>query len=352
LTPRTLVVCAHLQPGRFPTVALGNDRLDGTLSVRFDTERPVIAGTLAADKLDLSDFVVPFTQTKTLSGNWNEEPINLSRMTGGDLDIRLSATKAKLGLLTFEDMAASILVKPGHIEASLGRATFHDGTLKGRFSLAQIDGKPELKSQATFDRVDLSSFLNVIGEPRWIAGQAQGQIQVEAAGTTVAEIVRGSHGRAAVNIKRGELIGIGLNDVMKRIEKRPLAASLDWRGGRTAFDLAQVSLAVGSGVGEIVDGRLIAPELRTTLKGQVSLADRTLNIKALVDPATPVPNASPLIVFDIDGGWDSVVITPDVKSLILRSGAAKPLFGPAQQPRRSPTGGTARPGWRRCSTDW
>ncbi|MGO4704351.1 AsmA family protein [Microvirga sp. 2MCAF38] len=317
-------------------VALGGDRLDGTLSVRLDSERPVISGTLAADKLDLSDFFAPFAQTRTLTGAWNDDALNLTRMTAGDLDIRLSATSARLGLLTLGDMAASILVKPGQIEASLGRASFYDGSLKGRLSLSQTEGKPELKGQASFDRIDIASFLSVVGEPRWITGQALGQIQIEAAGGTVSELVRASHGRTTISVKRGELIGIGLNDALKRIDKRPLAASLDWRGGRTAFDLAQVSLNITSGNGEIMEGRLTAPEVHAALQGRVSIADRTLDLKALVDSATPNPNTSPLIAFDLDGGWDSVMITPDVKSLIQRSGAAKPLFGPERTTKEPP----------------
>ncbi|WP_112664313.1 AsmA family protein [Microvirga flavescens] len=323
----------------WPSVAvtLGDDRLDGTLSLRLDSDRPVIAGTLAADKLDLSDFFAPFIQTRTLSGAWNDDTLNLTRMTAGDLDIRLSATSAKLGFLTLGDMAASILVKPGQIEASLGRASFHDGSLKGRLSLNQVEGKPDLKGQAAFDRIDIAAFLSAVGEPRWITGQAGGQIQIEATGGTVSELVRSSHGRTSVSVKRGELIGIGLNDALKRIEKRPLAASLDWRGGRTAFDLAQVNLNIVSGTGEIVEGRLTAPEVHAALQGAVSLADRTLDVKALVDSATPNPNTSPLIVFDVDGGWDTVRITPDVKSLIQRSGAAKPLFGPERATQAAPT---------------
>ncbi|MBM6594291.1 AsmA family protein [Microvirga pudoricolor] len=311
-------------------VTLGSDRLEGTLSVRLEGEQPVIAGTLAAETLDLSGFFEPFAEARTYAGTWNESAISLAQSTRGNLDLRLSATSARLGALKLSDMAANVLVRPGQIEASLGRASFHDGSLKGRLILAQAGTGTDVRTQASFTGIDLGAFLSSIGEPRWITGRAQGQIQLEGSGETVAQIVRQSQGRTSLTVKEGELIGIGLNDVLRRIEKRPLAASLDWQGGRTAFDTAQVGLTINAGVGDITEGRLTSPQVITTLKGRVLLAERSLDLKAMVDPAAPATAISPMIMFDVDGGWDSVRITPDAKSLIQRSGAAKPLFGPVQ----------------------
>ena len=104
------------------SLTLGSDKLEGAMGVRFDTERPVITGTLAADTLNLSDLFAPFSQARTSSGAWSEESIDLARATGMDLDLRLSAASASLGRLSLDDMAASVLVQPGRIEASLGRA--------------------------------------------------------------------------------------------------------------------------------------------------------------------------------------------------------------------------------------
>jgi AsmA protein len=222
-------------------------------------------------------------------------------------------------------MAASVLVRPGRIEASLGRANLNKGTLKGRLILATLKDGTEVKAHGTFDRVDLAAFLAGIGETRWISGEAHGQFTLEGNGTTIADIVRQARGRMSSTVTQGELIGIGLNDALRFVEKRPLAASLEWKGGRTAFDQAQVGLTVEAGIGEITEGLLAAPTLRTALKGQISFIDRSLAVRAQVDPAPPGP--SPPIVFDITGGWDDVAIIPDAKALIQRSGAAKPLFG-------------------------
>lgn len=314
----------------WPSVAvtLGEDKLEGTMAVRFDAERPVITGTLAADDLNLADLFAPFGQTRTSSGSWSEETFDLAQVTGGDLDLRLSAASARLGALRVDDMAASVLVRPGEIEASIGRAGFHEGTLKGRLSLVSVGGQTEFRSQGTFAGVEIAPFLSSVGQPRWIAGRAQGQFAFEGVGHNPVEVVRRAQGRSTVTVKKGELVGISLGDALKRVEKHPLLASLNWKGGRTPFQEAQAQVVVQNGVGEVVEGKLVSADLTAELKGRVLMVDRTVDLKALVSSASS-PSA-PALAFDIDGGWDSISVIPNARSLIERSGAAKPLL-PAER---------------------
>jgi len=308
------------------SVTLGTDKLEGTMGVRFDTERPVITGTLAADTLNLSDLFAPFSQARTSSGSWSEETIDLARATGTDLDLRFSAASASLGRLALGDMAASVLVQPGRIEASIGRAGFLDGTLKGRLSLATQNGEVEFKSQGSFAGVKIAPFLAAMGEPRWITGQAVGQFSFEGLGRNPADVIREAQGRSSIEITDGEIVGIALDDALRRVEKRPLLASLNWKGGRTPFDRAQAQIVVKDGVGEIAEAHLKGPAVQADLQGQVLLVDRTLSVKANVSPATSPAGGSPSLVFNVMGDWDNVAVTPQVRTLIERSGAAKPLF--------------------------
>jgi AsmA protein len=77
----------------------------------------------------------------------------------------------------------------------------------------------------------------------------------------------------------------------------------------------------------VSDGILSTPSMRTTLTGRISLIDRALNMRAEVSPTPAGVPGGPLIQFDVLGGWDDIAVVPDAKSLIERSGAAKPLFG-------------------------
>ncbi|MCG7394463.1 hypothetical protein MHY87_16280 [Microvirga sp. ACRRW] len=319
----------------WPSVAvkLGDDKLEGTMAVRFDTERPVISGTLAADDLNLADLFAPFGHARTSSGAWSEDALDLAHVTGSDLDLRLSAASARLGKLRVEDMAASVLVRPGEIEASIGRADFHDGSLKGRLSLISVNGETEFKSQGTFSNVEIAPFLSSMGEPRWITGRAQGQFTFEGKGRNPVEVVQKAHGRSSVTVRKGELVGIALDDALKRVEKHPLLASLNWKGGRTPFQEAQAQIAVQDGIGEVTEGRLTSEDVTAEMKGQVLMVERTLSLKAEISSAS---SSVPAIAFDINGGWDNVSVAPKARSLIERSGAAKPLLPSSRVPPDEP----------------
>lgn len=304
------------------------------MTVRFDTKRPMITGTLAADDLNLSLLFAPFSQARNSAGYWSEEDLELADVTGADLDLRLSAASAKLGKLTVDDMAASVLVRPGAIEASIGRAGFHDGSLKGRLSLVSVDGKTEFKSQGTFTGVDIAPFLSSVGEPRWITGRAQGSFSFDGMGKNAAEVIQKAQGHSTITVRNGALVGIALGDVLKRVEKHPLLASLNWRGGRTPFEEAQAEIVVQDGIGEVIEGKLTSEELTAELKGQVLMVDRTLKLSAEV--AAVNAESHPAIAFDIGGGWDNVMVMPNARSLIERSGAAKPLLPADRLPAASP----------------
>jgi AsmA protein len=274
-------------------------------------------------------------------GFWSGETLRLADLSGADLDLRLSATTARVGALRLEDLAANLLVKPGRLELAIGRATVNRGLVKGRVIVAQAGPTHDLKLQGSFDRLDLGALFADLGQARWITGSAQGQVALDAFGDSPAELARQLQGRAAVTVRQGELWGVALNDALRRAERRPLSTGLEWRGGRTPFEQAQVVANLHDGIGDIVEGHLNAPPTRTALHGRVLVADRSLAVKALVEavggagPASP----GPTLAFDISGPWSDISVAPDIPSLIQRSRAARQLLAPeprgedAEEPR-------------------
>jgi AsmA protein len=314
----------------FPAVqlTLGSDKLDGALSLHFDRGgRPGLTGTLASERLDLSAAPPPFGPLLSSGGYWSYERLHLQDMGAADLDLRISAASARLGPLRLDDAAANLLVKPGRVEIALGRATLNKGTIKGRLAVAPGPESHDVKLQGTFDRVDLGAFLADMGYTRWISGLAQGHINLEALGDSAAELMRRANGRAAVTVRQGDLWGVALAEALRRLERRPLSAPLEWRGGRTSFELAHVALNIHAGVGDVLDANLTGPAARLGAQGRVSLVERSLSLKATVEPvAAPGASSSQSLLLDIQGPWSDIAVAPDARTLIQRSGAARQLF--------------------------
>lgn len=309
-------------------VQIGSDRLDGALVARGEGGRLGVTGTLAADSLALSDLLGAPTPR---AAGWSADAIDLTALTGADLDLRLSAAAARLGTLRLADLAGSLLVKPGRVEASLGRASLGGGSVKGRVSLnANAAGGLDLRLHSSFDRVDVGTVLAELGQPRWLGGTGGGQVLLESTGESAADLARHAQGRGSVLIRSGEIGGVNLADVLRRAESRPLSAFLDWRGGRTAFEQVQQSWTMSAGIADL-EGTTTSPGLQGAVQGRVSVVERSVALRAKVEAASRAQGGeAPALVFDLVGPWDNVAVVPDARALIERSGAARPLLPPRE----------------------
>jgi AsmA protein len=294
-------------------LTLGNDRLDGALLWRGDGERGTITGTLAADRLDFTGFAASLARLRPSPGGWSAAPFNLPPQSGTDLDLRLSASSARIGAVRVDDLAANVSVKPGRYEASVNRATVNKGIIKGRALLTQAGDGIEVKAQSAFDRLDVAALLADLGLPRWASGSAQGQVAIEGSGDAPAEFVRTLQGRATATMRGGELLGLGLGDMLRRADARSEVA---WRGGRTPFEQASVNVTITDGVAEIADARLYASGMRAAMQGRSSILSQTLDAKASVETAAPVVGSA--MLFDITGPWNALSIAARAQALTQR----------------------------------
>jgi AsmA protein len=216
-----------------------------------------------------------------------------------------------MGPLAFEDVAASVLVRQGGIEAALSRATLQGGLVKGRLGLtpgADDPDRTEVRLQGAFDRLDLGALLVDLGQDRWVFGGARGHFAFEASGTTPDALVRHIDGRASLAIDGGALAGIDLADVVHR-NGAVAAGALARRNGRTPFEHAGLTLRVVDGVGEIVDAALRTSALTGALSGAVVLPERRIESRAqLVPRAAADGTTRPGPSYAITGPWDAVVV--------------------------------------------
>ena len=310
-------------------VRLGQNVLDGAGQANLATPRAAVQATLAADSLNLAPLL---GQLLRVLGPDEEAPtaLALKPVTGGDLDLRLSAAAARIGPVALEDMAASVLVRDGAVEVALNRASVQGGTVKGRATLASagINGsETEIKAQGSLDQVDLGGLLIDLGASRWVLGPSQGSFTLEGSGRDLADLAGRTSGRALLAIDRGAIVGLDLADVIQR-HGGVASGALARRNGRTPFERASVSLRFADGIGEIAEGALTASALSASLKGQISLRDRSFRARAELHPRGETARPGPL--FDLAGPWNAVTVRA------ARPGEAEPDLQ-AAAPRAFPS---------------
>ena len=270
---------------------LGGDRLDGALA--FGLLPPFkVRATLAADRLDLG-WLLP--SLPPAFAGWAFDPAGTAA-----LDLRLSASAARVGPLRIGDAAVSLLAAGGRMDASLLRAEIEGGLLKGRVTAVAEGGRADIKAQTSFEKIDLAALSSRLGRRSVLSGTARGQANLEATGAPADDLVQHLQGRASGNIRNGEFAW------------PPFAASApapDWPAGRMAFDEAGFQLNVVDGVAEIVDARTELASARLSLAGSVSLAEGRLDLRATAER----PGGDALrgrSTLEIVGPWDVPTVQP------------------------------------------
>jgi AsmA protein len=293
-------------------VSADNNRLEGAGSITFEGVRPAIQATLASETLTIAPLLAGTLRLFGLDappeGDLGPE-LSLAPLTGGDLDLRISAGTARLGPVLLEDVAGGVLVRAGSIEASLGRASVKGATIKGRIGLAASAADAavtEVKAQGAFDRLDLGALLIDLGQYGWVLGGAQGHFAVEGQGRRAGDLVRSVGGRANLSMDGGTLAGLNLAEVANR--NAPVTRSLTRRAQRTDFERAAVTLRFAGGIGEIVEGSLKAQALTASLRGMVSLPARSFSARAELAPNGADTAQRAATLFEIGGPWDAVTV--------------------------------------------
>jgi len=310
-------------------VEMDGNRAEGVMA--FTTEGPtVLQGTLAADELDLTPFLSTLHVLRTAERDWSPVPIMLDGLTGLDLDLRVSARRISLGTAVLGRTAVAANLRDSALTIAIGESQAFGGLLTGFISIAKAPQGGLLKSQLQFANVDLESCLGELFGTRRLEGKGTLALAVEASGDSILALTHTLSGSATLSSQQGALVGYNVEQLLRRLESRPLAARNEFRTGRTPFEKLNVSIKVVHGMGQVEEVRLDGAAVRLGMAGSVSIPSRDFDLKgkASLIPAgatadTPADFELPFVV---QGPWDNPVMLPDTELLLRRSGAAAPLF--------------------------
>jgi AsmA protein len=306
-----------------------NVELDGNMAegvITLSTDHRTVQGTLAADGLDLTPYVSGVHLLAANERNWDRLPIALDGLADFDLDLRLSAASVKIGTAQLGRTAVAANMRNGKLDVTIGESQAFGGIAKGMVGLASADGGVAVTSHVQLIDVDLQSCLGQIFGIRKLEGRGNLAFNIEGSGSSVLAVTNTLNGTASLTAHNGALAGINVEQLLRRLERRPLSGNGDFRTGRTPFDQFALNLKIERGQVSVDDMHVDGPAIRLAVGGQVSVPTRDLDLKGV---ATLVSSASANefdLPFVVQGQWDDPIMLPDAQSLIRRSGAAAPLL--------------------------
>ncbi len=310
-------------------VELDDNSAEGALTLATVGHR-LVQGTLAADALDLTPYVSGVRLLARDENHWDRLPIALNGFDDFNLDLRLSAASIKIADAQLGRTAVAATMHDGKLDLTIGESQAFGGTAKGSLGIASATDGVAVSSNIQFLDVDLESCLGQIFGVHKVQGRGNLAFNIDGAGNSVLAVTHALNGTATLTADSGALTGIDVEQLLRRLERRPLSGNGDFRQGRTPFDKLAVNLKVENGLVSVDDMHVSGPSVKLAVGGQASVPSRDLDLKGV---ATLVSNSSAEefdLPFVVQGPWSDPIMMPDPQSLIRRSGAAAPLLNAAK----------------------
>jgi AsmA protein len=149
----------------------------------------------------------------------------------------------------------------------------------------------------------------------------------------VLDVTRTLNGTAQLTGENGALAGINLEQLLRRLERRPLSGGGEFRNGRTPYDKITVNMKVAQGTVRVENVSLEGSAVHLAMAGSASIPDRELDLKgtAALTTADRTGGTPFELPFVVQGSWDDPLMLPDAEALIRRSGAAAPLLNAVRE---------------------
>jgi AsmA protein len=308
-----------------------NVELDGNVAEGVMTYanngRQTLQATLAADALDFTPYISTVRLLASGAHDWNRQLFDLKSLSTTDLDMRLSAAQVTVGSSRLGRTALGANLRGGTLALSVGEAQVYGGIARGSFGIARADSVADVRAQFQLTDVDLQSCASELFGVNKLSGRGNLNVSLAASGASPFELAQSLDGTGTLTGHDGAIAGFNVEQLLKRLERRPLSGGGNFRSGSTPFDNLTVAVKFSDGIATVEDVRVEGPGTRLTLTGTASVPGREYDMKgvaSLISTANAAPGFD--LPFVVQGPWDDPLIFPDPESLIRRSPASAPLL--------------------------
>ena len=308
------------------TLTSAGQKVQGALAIDEAGGHPTVSGTLAAESLEMSPLLGPPRSLFDPSGGWSAKPFAVAALQTFDLDLRLSAAHLDVYGLTLTDAAASVIVNDGGLNVTLIDSVAYGGRLQGEAAVASVGRDVEMSARGELVDADLGAAIADFSQPL-MTGSGEAQFAVEASGASPAAAIASLTGTASLHAADGAILGVNLEEALRRSRRRPIDVERDLRLGATAFDKLDASLTLGHGRARVERAAMTNHGVTAEAAGVIDLVAQTwaLTLNAVqTDAAGEESQDAGRLTLDIGGPWSA----PTIRA-IGGSGATRPFADPA-----------------------
>ena len=243
--------------------------------------RQTLQATLAAGALDFTPYISTFRLLASGAHDWNRQLFDLNSLSTTDLDMRLSAAKVTVGSTRLGRTALGANLRGGALALSVGEAQMYGGIARGSFGVARSDAVADVKAQFQFTDVDLQACASELFGINKLSGRGNLNVSLEASGSSPFGLAQSLDGTATLTGHDGAISGFNVEQLLKRLERRPLSGAGNFRSGSTPYDNLTIAVKFSEGIATAEDIRIDGPAARLTLTGTASVPAREYDLKGI-----------------------------------------------------------------------
>ncbi|MGY3618470.1 AsmA protein [Bradyrhizobium sp. USDA 10063] len=308
-----------------------NVELDGNVAEGVMTfannGRQTLQATLAAGNLDFTPYISTFRLLASGQRDWNRQLFDLNALSATDLDMRLSAARVTVGSTRLGRTALGANLRNGALALSVAEAQMYGGIAKGSLGIARSDAVADVKAQLEFTDVDLQACAGELFGISKLTGRGNLNLSLTASGSSPFGLAQSLDGTATLSGHDGAIAGFNVEQLLKRLERRPLSGGGNFRSGTTPYDNLTIAVRFNDGVATAENIRLEGPAAKITLTGTASVPSREYDLKGVASlNSAPSGSNGFDLPFVVQGPWDDPLVFPDPESLIRRSPASSRLL--------------------------
>jgi AsmA protein len=274
---------------------LGKERVYGDIATRFDESNIKAKGGMSGfaapaydldvviDALNVDKYRPPEKKEEASAPQGpqrpqREEPIDLSALKGlnlkGDVRIgRLQASNVKAS-----NVRVSLRARDGKLDVDPLSANLYQGAAKGAIAI-DANGNRFAVNQ-TLTGIAIGPLLRDAAQKDILEGRGSVALNVTTRGATVSELKRALDGTARTVLRDGAVKGIDLAGAVRRVKSKVTGGDVEGTAGqseKTDFSEMSATFTIHKGVAHSEDLDLKSPFLRVTGKGDVDIAQSSLD---------------------------------------------------------------------------
>ena len=288
---------------------LGGNRLTGAADIDLNGV-PQVNAQLNAGALDLRALTgageSAAAAPQSAGTGWPKDAIDASGLAAFNGGISLRADSVDLGTLKFGATRTLLTNDRSRMVFELREVAGYGGQISGEFVMNNRSGLSvggKLRARA----VQMQPLLSDLADLTRFSGQGDAEVSFLGVGQNVDAIMRSLSGSGAVNVGRGAIEGIDLDNLL---------GNFDSQGGTTVFDALTATFQMQNGVLRNEDLTMLLPNFDARGAGQVNLGAQTIDY-TVTPKALRVNQGRGLAVpVRIVGPWADPKISADLKAAI------------------------------------